>query len=251
MEALGSFFLLESQQRDARAGGDTLHREPELLALPPVRARGAEPVQPKHVPVASPPTSTSSSLPPPRPPDADAHRGRQHLVAVLLRLRFEQLHARHRHHPHACPSPRGSAAPRARAKPRRRSRSGSARAAPPGGVRQHVAAPARPRRRAELVGAVEGRDSCRESSSATGHPRVSVMRHASTVSLASAGRITTGWGSRAGRRVLDRLVRRAVLAEPHAVVRPHPDDRQLRQRGEAYRCGACSPRTSGRSSRTA
>jgi hypothetical protein len=58
-------------------------------------------------------------------------------------------------------------------------------------------------------------------------------RHASWLSLKSAGRTTEGSASRAGRELLDRLMRRAVLAEADRVVRVDEDRRDLHQRAEA------------------
>jgi hypothetical protein len=83
---------------------------------------------------------------------------------------------------------------------------------------------------------------CRLSASAVGRSVCSsAPRHAQAVSLASAGRdhVEAVDGAQRG-QVLDRLVRRAVLAEADRVVRPHVDDRQLHQRGQPDRPGACS-----------
>ena len=55
------------------------------------------------------------------------------------------------------------------------------------------------------------------------------IRHAISVSSASPGRRTSEIRDGAqGRQVLDRLVRRAVLADEHRVVREDVDHRQLR-----------------------
>ena len=60
-------------------------------------------------------------------------------------------------------------------------------------------------------------------------------RHAAATSLASAGRIDPQPGHRAQRReLLDRLVRRAVLADTDRVVRPYEADLRLHDRREAH-----------------
>ena len=77
----------------------------------------------------------------------------------------------------------------------------------------------------------------RVSTSATGpFLCLSATRHASAVSVASAGRITVKSGNRAQRRqLLDRLVRRSVLAEPDRVVREDVDHVLLHERREPHR----------------
>ena len=62
-----------------------------------------------------------------------------------------------------------------------------------------------------------------------------MTRQASTTSLASPGRIVSARESRAATQLLDRLMRRAVLADADRIVREDVDDRNLHQRGQPDR----------------
>ena len=78
---------------------------------------------------------------------------------------------------------------------------------------------------------------CRDSARPAGRSLCSrIVRQATAVSLASAGRTKSrpGDGPQRG-EVLDRLVGRAVLAQPDRVVRPDVGDRQLHERGQPDR----------------
>ena len=169
------------------------------------------------------------------------HVGRQHLVAVVgaAAPRRAPSTASRRRAPRCRPrraSGRPSSASPTSAPVPIRIRSGDERRLP------DVYAP----RSTSDAGARSERSSvgtfCRESESATGPSvRSSATFHAAA-RLVRVGRAhEPEIRDRAQRGVrLDRLVRRAVLAEPDRVVRPGPDDGQLHERGRGAPTAACS-----------
>ena len=157
-------------------------------------------------------------------------------LAIGRGLALEQLPRRQADHPRRDPASRQQPVGR-RARPRppirwrgaRRRRAGWCRGRRSRRVRHPPGR--RPRRPAAAA------SFWRVSASAVGPSVRSIaIRHASTVSWASAGRSTTRPGmARRDASWLDRLVRRAVLAEEDRVVGEHVDDRLPHQGGESNR----------------
>ena len=75
----------------------------------------------------------------------------------------------------------------------------------------------------------------RDSTMIVGPALAMASAQACALSLASAGRITRMPGMAQACQVLDRLMRRAVLAKADQIVGEHEHDRQLHQRGEPDR----------------
>jgi hypothetical protein len=162
--------------------------------------------------------------------------GRQHRVAPRRVLGAERLDAGHRHHAY-CDAPRRPAAwpPRRRGPLRTRSRSGSRHG-------RRLAARAARSRRGGSRPAAQRCAAAPAGSGATAPSTVGVARALERVApgdrglceVARAPDAQVGYQPQAG-DMLDRLVRRAVLAEADRVVRVHQRDGLAHQRCHAHR----------------
>ena len=164
--------------------------------------------------------------------EAGAHGGWQHLVAVVLRLGLEQLDAGHRDDAHldAIRGERLGGVQRSRQLGACGDQDQLGRLAL-GRVPQHVAAALQQLRCSDLV-AVERGDVL--AGQKQGDGAVLTLQRGlpgggGLVGVAGADHPQVGDRAQRG-VVLDGLVRRAVLAEAHGVVCPHPHDRQPHQR---------------------
>ncbi len=109
------------------------------------------------------------------------------------------------------------------------------------GVGENVSAAATPAAEAYLVRSTVG-SACRVRTNAAGSCFSRMMtRHASTTSLASAGRRIIRPGmARSDDQLLDRLMRRAIFADADGVVGEDADRPDLHDRAESGSAAACS-----------